>query len=63
MRFEKFVIVRSMLESQKTIYKAFTIWFCRKATTKKKIFESLFWQYYTFANLLTTFIKTTLKSK
>ena len=38
-----FVTVRSMLKNPKVSYQNYIIYFCEKATPKKKISWSLFW--------------------
>ena len=50
-RLQAFETARSMPESQQNSYQGSTIWFCRKATLKKRIPGSLHWQSSTFESL------------
>ena len=50
-RLMAFEIVRSMPESQQDSYKGSTIWFCGKATLRRRIPRSLYWQSSTFKGL------------
>ena len=51
-----------MLRSQKDSYQGSTIWFCRKATLRRKIPRSLYWQSSTFEGLSLPITKTTQRN-
>ena len=62
MRLIAFRTARSIPRSQQANDHDFTIWFCRKATLRRKIPGSLYWQSSIFENLLLPTTKTIQKA-
>ena len=62
-RLKAFKTARSMPGSKQDSYQGSTIWFCGKATLRKRISGSLHWQSSTFEGLSPLTTKTTQKSR
>ena len=62
-RLKTFETVWSMSGNQQDSYQDFTIWSYRKATLRKKISRSLYWQFSTFKGLSPPIIKITPKNR
>ena len=61
MRLKVFKTARSMPGNLQDNYQGSTIWFCGKATFRRRILENLHWQSSTFQKLVTANQKNNLK--